>query len=71
MKISDPPFSHISRGYAGKKLEDNIECEIMQVVLEEAMESYKPEIVKSFQNNSIEEIDQVVESVKKWLESRS
>ena len=29
------------RGYSGKKLDDNIECEIMQVILDEAKESYR------------------------------
>lgn len=31
----------ICRGYSVKKLQENVECEIMMVVLEEAMESYK------------------------------
>ena len=30
-----------ARGYAGRKLDENMESEIMQVVLEEARESYK------------------------------
>eukprot|EP00959_Pyramimonas_sp_CCMP1952_P248959 5204234-Pyramimonas_sp.AAC.2 len=30
-----------TRGYSEKKLQENMECEIMQVVLEEARESYK------------------------------
>ncbi|KAL4716818.1 hypothetical protein ACJJTC_012629, partial [Scirpophaga incertulas] len=35
-----------ARGYTGKKLEDNIQCEIFETLLEEAQSSYKPEIVK-------------------------
>ncbi|KAK3887174.1 hypothetical protein Pcinc_008700, partial [Petrolisthes cinctipes] len=34
-----------ARGYRGKKLEDNIECEIMAVLRDEAMESYQPHII--------------------------
>eukprot|EP00955_Chlamydomonas_euryale_P055008 356004-Chlamydomonas_euryale.AAC.1 len=29
------------RGYADNKIRENVECEIMQVVMEEARESYK------------------------------
>jgi adenylate kinase len=31
----------VSRGYAESKVKENVECEIMQVLLEEARESYK------------------------------
>jgi adenylate kinase len=34
-----------TRKYNEKKLQDNIQCEIFQTILEEANESYKPEIV--------------------------
>ncbi|XP_056663457.1 adenylate kinase isoenzyme 6-like [Monodelphis domestica] len=33
------------RGYSEKKLQDNIQYEIFQILYEEAMDSYKPEIV--------------------------
>ncbi|KAK3514704.1 hypothetical protein QTP70_027943 [Hemibagrus guttatus] len=33
-----------SRGYTGKKLQDNVQCEIFQTIYEEAMEAYKEEI---------------------------
>jgi broad-specificity NMP kinase len=33
------------RGYSQKKLTENIECEIMQVCLDEAQDSYRKEIV--------------------------
>ena len=35
------------RGYSQKKLSENMECEIMQVCLDEAMDSYKSEIVET------------------------
>merc|ERR1712224_133300 len=34
------------RGYTGRKLQENMECEIMHVIVEEARESYREEIVK-------------------------
>ena len=36
----------VSRNYVQKKLDENMECEIMQVVLESARESYPLEIVQ-------------------------
>lgn len=56
-----------SRGYGGKKLEGNMECEIMQVLLEEARESYKEEIVMPLASNSIEDLDHNVERLRKWI----
>lgn len=34
------------RGYSAKKVAENIECEIMHVVMEEASEAYQAEIVQ-------------------------
>ncbi|XP_063980372.1 adenylate kinase isoenzyme 6 [Diachasmimorpha longicaudata] len=56
------------RGYQGKKLEDNIDCEIFQTILEEAKSSYKEEIVHELQSNTQEEIDVNVNRVCQWLE---
>ena len=39
------------RGYSDKKVNENMECEIMQVVLDEARESYAEEIVKEIKNS--------------------
>ncbi|CAK1602382.1 unnamed protein product [Parnassius mnemosyne] len=61
------------RGYSGKKLEDNIQCEIFETLLEEAQSSYKPEIVKELQNDTQEQlltnIDTIVEWIERWKES--
>lgn len=58
------------RGYSGKKLTDNVECEIMQTILEEARESYKTEIVHELQSDTTEELennlDQIVAWIQKW-----
>ena len=37
----------LCRGYAEKKLTENIDCEIFGVVLEEARESYSEDIVRA------------------------
>jgi adenylate kinase len=49
------------------KLQNNIECEIFQVLLEEARESYKEEIVKHLPSNTIEDMSNNVGFLKDWL----
>ncbi|KAF2417994.1 P-loop containing nucleoside triphosphate hydrolase protein [Tothia fuscella] len=57
-----------SRNYSSKKLEENIDAEIMQVILEEAWESYDGEIVIEMQSDSLENIDENVERIQTWFE---
>ncbi|KAG0172540.1 hypothetical protein DFQ28_010605 [Apophysomyces sp. BC1034] len=57
------------RGYKQRKIEENMECEIMQVVLEEARESYAPEIVVELSSNTTDEMESNVERVQQWLEA--
>lgn len=57
-----------ARGYSGKKLEDNIDCEIFQTILEEAKSSYKEEIVHELISNTLEQITDNVNRICKWLE---
>ncbi|XP_011494333.1 PREDICTED: adenylate kinase isoenzyme 6 [Ceratosolen solmsi marchali] len=57
-----------SRGYTGKKLEDNIDCEIFQTILEEAKESYKEEIVYELQNDTLEQINDNINRICEWIE---
>ena len=45
------------RGYSEKKIAENVDCEIMCVVAEEARESYKEEIIWELQSNTIAELD--------------
>ncbi|XP_042144505.1 adenylate kinase isoenzyme 6 [Ixodes scapularis] len=40
-----------ARGYTGKKLEENVQCEIFQTILDEARESYDPSIVFELPSN--------------------
>lgn len=59
---------YITRGYSGKKLSDNVECEIMQTLLEEARESYSIEIVHELNSNTPEELEQNMERICSWIE---
>jgi adenylate kinase len=44
------------RGYTEKKITENIECEILEVLKEEVESSYKPEIVIELQSCTIEDM---------------
>ena len=57
----------VQRGYNEKKKTENVECEIMQVVLEEARESYAKEIVHEVQSNTMEDMEANVERVDAWM----
>mmetsp|Transcript_24578 Transcript_24578/g.52965 ORF Transcript_24578/g.52965 Transcript_24578/m.52965 type:complete len:185 (+) Transcript_24578:174-728(+) len=56
------------REYNEKKRSENLEAEIMQVVLDEAKESYELEIVHEVPSNTIEEMESNVERCKLWVE---
>ncbi|XP_052160833.1 adenylate kinase isoenzyme 6 homolog isoform X2 [Oryza glaberrima] len=57
----------ISRGYMGAKLTNNIECEIFQMLLEEARESYKEEIVMPLRSDNVEDISRNVGTLTEWI----
>jgi adenylate kinase len=54
-----------ARGYKDKKLEENMDSEIMQVLLDEARESYKEEIVVELKSESTEDVEAWVDNWKK------
>ena len=57
-----------ARGYKGKKLEENMDSEIMQVLLDEAREAYKEEIVVELKSESSEDVEGNLERVEMWVE---
>ena len=62
------------RGYDDRKVQENLDSEIMQVLLEEARESYDEEIVVELRSDTVEEmegnVERIVEWVEAWLERR-
>ncbi|XP_062082771.1 adenylate kinase isoenzyme 6 homolog [Humulus lupulus] len=56
-----------SRGYSEKKLSNNIECEIFQVLLEEAKESYPENIVMALKSDNIDDITRNVTTLTEWI----
>jgi len=55
-------------GYEGRKLRENIECEIFQTILEEARDSYRAEIVHELTSNTPEDMESNVSQILKWIE---
>lgn len=62
---------HFCRGYTGAKLTNNIECEIFGVLLEEANDSYKEEIVVAMKNNSVDDMNRNVATITEWVRNWS
>lgn len=56
----------VARGYSKKKIDENMECEIMQVVSESAKESYAPEIVVELPSNVVEDIEGNMARLESW-----
>ncbi|RLV91246.1 Adenylate kinase isoenzyme 6 HBR1 [Spathaspora sp. JA1] len=55
------------RNYNEIKLQENLDCEIMEVILNDAREAYIPEIVIELNSNSAEEMDDNVERISSWV----
>lgn len=57
----------IFRNYPEAKLQENIDSEIMEVLSQEARESYDEEIVVELQSNTPEEMETNIERIEAWL----
>jgi len=55
-----------ARDYSEKKRSENMECEIMQVILEAAKEAYDTSIVHEVPSNTIEDMESNVQRVAEW-----
>jgi adenylate kinase len=58
----------LERGYGSKKVDENMDAEIMQIVLEEAREGFEREIVVELTSNGIEELEANVERLDGWID---
>lgn len=59
-----------ARGYSEEKIRENIECEIFQVVYEEAMEMFGRKKVMEFGCDRLQEVDEVAKVVAGLLTAR-
>lgn len=57
------------RGYNEKKMTENMECEIMQVVLDAARESYDLSIVHELPSNTVEDMESNVDRIQLWYDN--
>ncbi|KAJ3091407.1 hypothetical protein HK100_007183 [Physocladia obscura] len=58
-----------ARGYSQKKITENIECEIMDVVRLEAHDSYHPDIVVELRSESVEDMDENIARIETWIQN--
>ncbi|GBN92294.1 Adenylate kinase isoenzyme 6 [Araneus ventricosus] len=59
----------VKRGYTGKKLENNIQCEIFQTLLDEAKSSYDEHIVHKLNSNTPDDMQSNIEQICQWIET--
>ncbi len=57
-----------ARGYEGRKLEENLQCEIFQTVLDEARESYPEQIVHELRSDTEEEMSSNKDRIMQWIQ---
>ena len=56
-----------ARKYKQMKVEENVEAEIMQIVLDEVRNSYKPEITLVLPNDTLDQLESNCKSIIKWI----
>ncbi|ENN75528.1 hypothetical protein HUJ04_004121 [Dendroctonus ponderosae] len=56
------------RGYSGKKLESNIECEIFKICLDEAKQFYRTQIVHSLESINEAQLEENVQKICQWIQ---
>jgi adenylate kinase len=70
MRYLDVAYSvDFCRGYSAKKIEENMECEIMQVVLEEAREGYDEKIIVELLSNDLDDMESNVLRIQQWIDA--
>lgn len=55
------------RNYPEAKLQENLDSEIMEVLLQEARDSYDEEIVVELTSNTSEEMESNIERIETWI----
>lgn len=57
------------RNYKESKIQENLDCEIMQVILGEARDAYIPEIVIELESDTAEQMDENVDRITSWVKN--
>merc|ERR1711976_406174 len=67
---SDILFKRLeTRNYSQHKIQQNVEAEIFQTILDEAKDSYKPEIVQEVNNATVEDMEENIEKIIEWVKN--
>lgn len=57
----------LCRDYPEAKLQENLDSEIMEVLLQEARDSYDEEIIVELRSDTVEEVESNVERIEAWV----
>ena len=55
------------RNYKEEKIRENIECEIMKIISEEARNGYKQDVVVYLNSNTIEDMEENSNNIIDWI----
>lgn len=55
------------RNYSQKKIQENVEAEIMQIIYDEALQTFDKNIVIQLKNDNIDHQDDNINKIKQWL----
>lgn len=58
-----------TRKYSEKKLQENLDCEIMEVLLQEARDAYDAQQIVELKSEKTEDIDSNVDRIEQWIKS--
>jgi len=56
------------RDYPEVKLQENLDSEIMEVLLQEARDSYDEEIIVELTSNTSDEMESNIERIETWID---
>ncbi|ELP90815.1 adenylate kinase isoenzyme, putative [Entamoeba invadens IP1] len=57
----------LQKGYKENKVTNNLDCEIFQVCLDEAMENYQHKLVWEVHNETPEQLEEAVDAIAKYI----
>ena len=73
-KISDNSILYKrleDRNYSASKIQENVECEIMRMIAEEARQGYKEDVVVYLESNTVEDMENNSENIINWIKQHS
>jgi adenylate kinase len=56
----------VMRGYNDRKRDENMECEIMQVVLDAVQENFEGNVIVELQSNTVDDMESNISRIEQW-----